>query len=135
MECRDKELISINEKTALLRESKTKVVDTDSGETFDNSTPVSMNCWGFPKGFLELLEGEFESFLADLARHDKLTGKEEFFLPSAVDALHRADKMKVEVALCDSQWFGVTYAEDKASVTREIARMHQAGQYPESLEN
>ena len=33
----------------------------------------------------------------------------------------------------DSNWFGVTYREDKPFVTAEIGKLVAAGEYPQSL--
>jgi hypothetical protein len=39
----------------------------------------------------------------------------------------------VEVLPTDSNWFGVTYREDKPFVMSEIAKLVAAGEYPKSL--
>ncbi|MGN0832272.1 MAG: NDP-sugar synthase [Kiritimatiellia bacterium] len=90
---------------------------------------VSMNCWGFtPQLFVEL-EVRFASFLA--ARGTEL--KSEWYIPFVVDELIREGKADCRVLPTDSNWFGVTYREDKPYVMAEIKKLVDAGEYPGDL--
>ena len=40
---------------------------------------------------------------------------------------------RLRVLSCDSQWFGVTYKEDKPEVVARIAALIEAGEYPATL--
>ena len=59
--------------------------------------------------------------------------KKEFVLPTEIDALMHSDGLTVDVLSTDAVWFGVTYREDKPYVMGELKKLHDAGQYPESL--
>ena len=50
-----------------------------------------------------------------------------------MDELIHEGKADVEVLPTDSNWFGVTYREDKPFVTAEIGKLVAAGEYPQSL--
>jgi len=90
---------------------------------------VSMNCWGFtPRLFVEL-EERFTKFLAE--RGTEL--KSEWYIPFVVDELIREEKADCKVLPTDSQWFGVTYREDKPMVMASIAELVKAGEYPANL--
>ena len=59
--------------------------------------------------------------------------KSECYIPTVVDELIHEGKADVEVLPTDSNWFGVTYREDKPFVTAEIGKLVAAGEYPQSL--
>lgn len=90
---------------------------------------VSMNLWGFTPELFATLESRFPAWLdkngAEL--------KSEWYIPFVVDELIHEGKADVEVLPTDSNWFGVTYREDKPFVTAEIGKLVAAGEYPQSL--
>ncbi len=98
-------------------------------QKLDPSTVVSMNFWGFTPDYFDYSEEEFVKFL------DKnlCEGKAEFFIPSCVDALIRSGKASVKVLDTDSEWFGVTYLEDKPGVASRLAELHANGTYPRNM--
>ena len=75
-------------------------------------------------------ENGMEAFLKN-APGDPL--KKEYVLPTLVDRLMREENLKVQVLSTHAVWFGVTYQEDKANVSRELQKLHEAGVYPERL--
>ncbi|MEC9228502.1 MAG: nucleotidyltransferase, partial [Verrucomicrobiota bacterium] len=83
---------------------------------------VSMNFWGFNNIF-EPLEIHFEAFLR--ARGTELLS--EYYLPSFVDTLIKEKFIDCSVIETESQWFGVTYPGDKASVTEGISKLTNSG--------
>ena len=91
---------------------------------------VSMNFWGFAPSIFPVLEGYFKKFLTSPAMADL---KSECLLPVMVDELIRSGELEVAVLHSDSHWFGMTYQEDRAAVSEELARLHAEGTYPESL--
>ncbi len=91
---------------------------------------VSMNIWGFQPDFLKTLEEGFVSFLENVPEGDL---KKEYLLPSMVGGLLQECKAKVKVLRTDSQWFGVTYQEDKESVVKSIQELVDAGVYKSPL--
>ena len=88
---------------------------------------VSMNMWGLTPDFVETLRKGFVEFLQN-EEGDPLT--KEYLLPTFIDGLIRADKIKVDVLETGDEWFGVTYQEDKAAVTEAILALTKAGLYP-----
>ncbi len=95
----------------------------------DGEVMASMNCWGFTPGILGSLERQLAEFLA--ARGAEL--KSEFYLPSAVTGMIRAQEATVAVLPTASTWFGVTYREDRPRVVASLQALIQSGVYPASL--
>ncbi len=93
------------------------------------STPVSMNFWAFTPCLFGLLETEFTAFLKQHGNKEK----SEFYIPTLVDSLIRNGAADCRVLETDSQWFGVTYPDDKPHVVASIRRLIDAGDYPERL--
>lgn len=93
------------------------------------NAPVSMNFWGFTPAIFPELESHFIQFL-------KTQGKElksECYLPAVVNDLIQSKKTQCSVIETSSEWFGVTYPEDKAFVQAKIADLITKGYYPEKL--
>ena len=108
-------------------------VATLSGETattFD-TTPVSMNFWGFTPDYFAYSQEFFKTFLSDPKNMENL--KSEFFIPLMVDKLINDGTATVEVLDTTSKWFGVTYPEDRQSVVDKIQALVDAGEYPAKL--
>ena len=59
--------------------------------------------------------------------------KEEYYLPSAVDALIHSGRATVKILKTPERWYGVTWQEDKPFVVQAIADMVARGDYPERL--
>lgn len=91
-------------------------------------TPVSMNFWGFPPTVLGEIEQQFRAFV--LANQDK--PKAEFYIPTVVNNLLESGKIRLRVLNSSSQWYGVTYPEDKQTVQAALRNLlaesvYQAG--------
>ena len=97
--------------------------------TTDDTTPVSMNMWGFTPDYFRYSEERFKAFLTE--NIDK--PKSEFFIPLVVNDLIVSGKATVEVLDTTARWFGVTYAEDRQGVVDKIRALIAAGEYPEKL--
>ena len=91
---------------------------------------VSMNMWGLPPRFLELLEGGFAEFLDELGE-DAM--KKEYLLPKIIDKLLAEQKARVKVLETGDRWFGVTYKEDKQVVVDSIRELIAKGTYKDEL--
>lgn len=89
-----------------------------------------MNFWGFTPWIFDVAQEYFEAFLHGLAT-DEL--KAECLLPTMVDDMMRSGSLNVNVLSTDSQWFGVTYQEDKSKVQESLKKLHETGVYPASL--
>ena len=93
------------------------------------STPVSMNFWGFTPDYFEYSMREFRRFLDKYVNE----AKREFYIPSVVDKLIGNGQAKVEVLQTDSQWFGVTFSEDREGVCLKLKALHDSGEYPHDM--
>ena len=78
--------------------------------------PVSMNFWGFSPRFFDRLEAMFAQFL----KANEGNIKAEFPIPDAVSAVMASGDAKVRVLPTKSEWFGVTYAEDRPMVVEKL---------------
>lgn len=96
----------------------------------DVNSLVSMNMWGLTPEFMDILEKGFVEFLSEIKPDDI---KKEYLLPEMIDRLIKAGKAKVDVLETKDTWFGVTYQEDKASVTEAFEKLVKDGVYPENL--
>ena len=126
-------LKEINERTRI-EKRKGQPHYTEDGKHWiplpENSV-VSMNFWGFTPSFLLELEQKFPIFLKRALRENPLN--EEYFLPSVVDSLLKEGKASVKVLHTPDKWYGITYREDKPSVTAALTKMQEAGLYPQKL--
>ena len=90
---------------------------------------ASMNFWGFTPAIYPLMAEKFKEFLAEKIE----VPKSEYVIPTAIGQLLEEDKIAVKVMSTDAEWFGVTYPQDKETVTRRIAQYKMAGIYPFNL--
>ena len=84
---------------------------------------VSMNFWGFTPQVFPLLGEELQRFLAGQAASEKA----ECYLPAAVAQMIAAGQARVRVLPTTSDWFGVTYREDRARVVEALASLGSSG--------
>lgn len=91
---------------------------------------VSMNMWGLPPKFLDMLEDGFTEFLQNLG--DNAT-KAEYLLPKIIDKLLAEKKAEVTLLETGDKWFGVTYKEDKPVVVEAIRKLIAQGIYDNKL--
>ena len=126
-------LQSVVERTKIeRREGEVKYID-DNGEwaATPETTPVSMNFWGFTPDYFAYSKEFFKAFLSDPKNMENL--KSEFFIPLMVDKLIKEGTATVKVLDTTSKWFGVTYPEDRQSVVDKIQALINAGEYPNKL--
>lgn len=92
---------------------------------------VSMNMWGLPPRFLDMLEDGFTEFLDNLEEAE--AAKKEYLLPKIIDQLLAEKKAIVTLLETKDKWFGVTYKEDKPVVVDAIKKLIEQGVYKEKL--
>ncbi len=98
----------------------------------DGETVVSMNCWGLSPEVIGMLDEDFNLFMQNLpAAPDPL--KAESLLPASIDTFIRAGRCDVRVYPTESDWYGVTFKEDKPWVVASIQALIDAGEYPAQL--
>jgi NDP-sugar pyrophosphorylase family protein len=125
-------LEEIVERTNVYKEFDVIVYEeNDHKHPLEFDTRVSMNFWGFtPEIFNTTLE-----LFQEFALANKDNPKAEFFIPLVGDHLIRTQKADVKVIPTSSQWFGVTYKEDKPIVQESIDQLIKDGTYPDKLWN
>ena len=127
----DDKLSGIQETFHIVKTQDGAGVETDEGiEPVNPESLVSMNMWGFQPEFLSVLEKGFVSFLKEVPEGDL---KKEYLLPTKVDQMLKDNKANVTVLKTDSQWFGVTYQEDREAVVKEIQKLIDQGVYHTNL--
>lgn len=108
------------------------VYDSENGpQRIDEQATVSMNMFGFTPDYFRRSELLFRDFLSKAENMENL--KSEFYIPMAVNHFIADGSARLRVLSCDSQWFGVTYKEDKPEVVARIAALIESGEYPATL--
>lgn len=128
----DKEdhLVNVVERTHIEKLPETiAYLEDEKWNALPDDATVSMNFWGFTPNVFDHLNSQFKSFLT--ARGNEL--KSEFYIPSVVTSLIETDTIQFKVLSSDSQWFGVTYKEDKEKAIQAIQNLIEAGEYPNQL--
>jgi hypothetical protein len=120
-----KELLSLEKKDGVIFNT----APDGSREALPPETPVSMNFWGYPPGIIP----RFQSYFADFLKSSGGQPKSECYLPHAADWFIKNDIIKIRVLQADSDWFGVTYKEDREAAVKRIADLTARGIYPEKL--
>lgn len=90
---------------------------------------VSMNMFGFLPSYFDYCETYFKKFLDT----EIDVPKSEFYIPTLLDQLIAAHKVKVKVLSSKASWFGVTYQDDKPIVIEKLNKLIEAGVYPKKL--
>lgn len=107
------------------------------GKPLDMESLVSMNMWAFPAEegqvppFMKKLEESFVSFFENEVPANPL--KSEYLLPTLIGGMLRKDLCTVKVLRTTDLWFGVTYKEDKESVTNSFRELIENGVYKTDL--
>ena len=126
-------LAGMTERLGIKRLENGVVVYDNNGtekEISENAT-VSMNMFGFTPDYFTHSNRLFVEFLS---KEENMTNlKSEFFIPMAVNSLIGSGVATMKVLTCDSQWFGVTYKEDKPEVVAKINALIAKGEYPAKL--
>ena len=126
-------LTSVVERTKIQRfDGVVKYQDeNDEWVAISDNTPVSMNFWGFTPDYFQHSVEYFKEFLSDPKNMENL--KSEFFIPLMVDKLINDGTATCEVLDTTSQWFGVTYPEDRPEVVARFAKLREDGVYPANM--
>lgn len=126
----DGHLTAVVEKTKIFEKDNT-IYSEEEGELIPLApeTPVSMNFWGFKPGVFPETKALFDEY----ARANIHNPKAEFYIPTVMTHLLKTGKGTCKMFKSTSDWFGVTYPEDKPTVQLQLNRLHEEGQYPDSL--
>ena len=119
--------------SSIERNAEGKIICTplEGGEPFEvgEDCLVSMNLFAFSKGLIDELGRKFPIWLKDNIGNLK----SEFLIPTVVDELVHEGRATVKVLETPSQWFGVTYKEDKPQVVKALADLVEKGYYKKGL--
>jgi NDP-sugar pyrophosphorylase family protein len=113
----------------LIQRTPEALKDLADGTFFTGAERVSMNCWGFTPAVFPLLEDGLLRFLENRG----LEEKSEFYIPSAVAEMIGTGAASVRLLPVESQWFGVTYREDRPLVAEALAALVAKGEYATPL--
>ena len=123
-------LTSMVERTQIERVNGTILFHDDGAdEPLEENTPVSMNLFGFTPDYFAHSEAYFKEFLAE--NIDNL--KSEFYIPKMVNKVISDGTATMRVLRTSSNWFGVTYKEDKPQLMAKIEELIERGIYPRNL--
>ncbi len=125
-------LVGVKETSNIVKTEAGAAVD---GMEVDAKSHVSMNMWGLTPEFLDTLETGFVQFLENLKDSERGMNpqKAEYLLPIIIDNLIKEGTVSVKVLETRDCWFGVTYAEDKDSVTASFKHLLSDGVYKSPL--
>ncbi|MFP4377173.1 MAG: NDP-sugar synthase [Spirochaetales bacterium] len=124
-------LVSLEEHKKI-EQTGDRVIDTmPDGSTVELSADdlASMNMFGFTPAVFGQIDREFGEFLD---KHGS-EPKSEFYIPTLMTGLISSRKARMRVLPTDSQWFGMTYKEDKPEVQKNIMELVERGEYPRKL--
>ena len=125
-------LTRVVEKTKIAKRADGIVSLEEEGEVpLSPETVVSMNFWGFPETVLESFRTSFIEYLEKKLPTNPL--KAEFYLPTAAQDLIDKKIARVRLLTSHDAWYGVTYREDRESVSAALGKLHEEGLYPEKL--
>jgi len=121
-------LCSIVERTKIT-ECNGVITDQDSGTTLDANSTVSMNFWICSPKIFEYTAAYFKAFLLNTDNHEK----NEIYLPFIAQEMMQNGHVTVKVINAKSQWFGVTYYEDKDVAVDTLKKLTEAKKYSSPL--
>jgi NDP-sugar pyrophosphorylase family protein len=126
----DHNLESVIERTKIFQEGDVIYFEEDGVRTeLAPETPVSMNFWGFKPSMFPVTKQLFDQY----ARLNLHTPKAEFYIPTVMTHIIQQGLGDCRVYRVSSDWFGVTYPEDKPTVQASLEALHAAGAYPDKL--
>ena len=134
-EVKDGYLVSVDELTAIEHKDGS-IFNTNPDGSIRRLTadsPVSMNFWGFPQTILPEFKKYFDAFLDTFAADIPGQIKSECFIPRAADYFIKQGIIGIKTLQANSEWFGVTYREDREAAVKKLAALTEAGVYPASL--
>jgi len=134
-EIKDGYLVTVEELTAIAKENGAVFNTNPDGSVLRLApdSPVSMNFWGFPPSILPEFKKYFDDFLKTFAADIPSQINSECFIPKAADHFIKQGIAKIKALRADSDWFGVTYKEDRGAAVEKLEDLTKAGVYPELL--
>ncbi len=124
-------LAEIVERLKIIREGDHALIQEPDGTTIPltGDEYVSMNMMGFSPEIFSQFEKSFAHFLSTRVADEK----SECLLPTTVNELVTSGRIHMRVVPSSSEWFGVTYREDRPRVQASLQKLIDSGAYPENL--
>ena len=124
-------LDKVVERTKIQRESDgvIRFPHDDHNHDLADDTLVSMNMWAFYPSYFDYCETALFEFIKARGEEEK----SEFYIPALIDELIQNKVLDVKLLDTTSQWFGVTYQEDKPVVIAKLNILIENGAYPKDL--
>lgn len=123
-------LVSMVERTSIERiNGQISYKEGDEVVPLADDALVSMNMFGFTPDYFSHSKEYFKTFITENASNLRA----EFYIPTMVNKLVNDGTSKLRVLSTDSQWFGVTYKDDRPLVVAKIKDLIAKGVYPENL--
>ena len=121
-------LTSIEERIKI-KKTDSIIIDEDSGTILDFDNDVSMNFWICNTNIFDYIENYFRNFLKNNANLEK----NEIYLPFVGQEMMRENIITIDAISSESDWFGVTYIEDKDNAVNSLKSFTLKGQYPSPI--
>ena len=121
-------LLSIDEYLKIKKSNKL-IKDFESGNILSEEDYVSMNFWLCKANFFQFLENYIQNEMQNLVDIEK----SEIYLPFAIQKMLTKKIISVDIINSDSDWFGVTYKEDKLNSMNKLKLYIDEGTYPSPL--
>ncbi|MBP6920939.1 nucleotidyltransferase [Candidatus Gracilibacteria bacterium] len=120
-------LIRIVEHTKVSRKDGRLIHTAEDGHEvlIPKDAPANMNLFGFQQSFFDILESECQRFFEAFSGDEK----REFFLPSVVMQVIKENAGTITAISTTSQWFGMTYPEDRQEAKSKIQTLIDGGAY------
>ncbi len=117
----------VTERTKIYRKEDNQIVFEEDGNLTQlaENTPVSMNFWGFMPNVFPIIHEMFKEYSAKNIDSPKA----EFYIPTVMTYLIQNNLGKCKVFSNESEWFGVTYPEDKPTVMEALQKLSNEGLY------
>lgn len=101
---------------------------TEDTKEISKDAKVSMNMITFLPNFFNFIEDNFDDFLSSANLE-----KDEYLIPDVIMKAIKENYSKVKVIDTNAKWVGVTYKEDKDSVTNYINKLISENEYKRNL--
>jgi len=129
-EIENDKLIQVTERHKIeAQNGKARYLENDAWHDLTGDESASMNMWGFTPKIFERLLDRFPAFLEGAAGN----GKAEFLIPTLVDDFIQTGDATVHALHTSAQWLGVTYPEDKETVSNGLRNLVEKGMYREEV--
>lgn len=114
-----------------IEKQKTSVVDLDSNTILSGNEFASMNFWIFDPSIFQIIEIQLIEFLKSKTNIEK----GEIYIPLIIQFMIDSGSTSIYLTQPSSDWFGVTYADDKLNAVQVLQKMSEQKQYPSPLWN